>query len=168
MFTRVVHKLPGKEILKLWCCIKLFYLTEFVIYGSWFYMGWWEYISCAVIWTKWCNILYSGLFFALLHLQFISFHLKFDQRVVFQFINTLKEKFTQFRIRPLMIGEKGLKNNGMNISLYTVIYYMCFPFENWKEFSLVIFCVIKYPWFRRQSCNIYTSLMVYWFHSVWR
>ena len=79
VFTRVVHKLPGKEILKLWCCIKLFYLTEFVIYGSWFYMGWWEYISCAVIWTKWCNILYSGLFFALLHLQFISFHLKFDQ-----------------------------------------------------------------------------------------
>lgn len=62
VFTRVVHKLPGKEILKLWCCIKLFYLTEFVIYGSWFYMGWWEYISCAVIWTKWCNILYSGLF----------------------------------------------------------------------------------------------------------
>ena len=97
-------------------------------------MGWWEYISCAVIWTKWCNILYSGLFFALLHLQFISFHLKFDQRVVFQFINTLKEKFTQFRIRPLMIGEKGAKYNGMNISLYTVIYYMCFPFEIWKEF----------------------------------
>lgn len=92
--------------------------------------------------------------------------------VVFQFINTLEEKFTQFRMRPLMIGEKGAKYNGMNISLYTVIYcmshytviyYMCFPFEIWKEFFSCHFLCDQIPMIQKtimQYLYIFNGILI--------